>query len=84
MYSLGLQSYNLSNRVLNSHAQRPYFNKYFFFSILFFALMCGLRYRCGADCESYASGYEYRIVAKSETGMLSLPSAAVQVSQMAE
>ncbi len=58
MYSLGLQSYNLSNRVLNSHAQRPYFNKYFFFSILFFALMCGLRYRCGADCESYASGYD--------------------------
>ena len=36
------------------------------------------------DNVSYASGYEYRIVAKSETGMLSLPSATIQVSQMAE
>ncbi|MBP3224474.1 MAG: hypothetical protein J6M14_04105 [Campylobacter sp.] len=36
------------------------------------------------DYVNYTSGYEYRIIAKSQTGMLSLPSAPIQVSQMAE
>lgn len=40
-------------------------NIYFIGSILFFALMCGLRYRCGMDCESYVDGYNRLLAGNS-------------------
>lgn len=65
MYTWGGKSYRISNRALLNHSYRPYTNAYFYLSILFFALMCGLRYRCGADCESYAQGLERLIAGQS-------------------
>ena len=44
------------------HVERPFSNTKMdgamVLSVLFFALICGVRYRYGADCESYAAGME--------------------------
>lgn len=56
MYQLGLYS-NQKEQIIGNKAQ-AYNNVYLLASLFFFAMMCGLRYRCGTDCESYASIYE--------------------------
>lgn len=56
MYRLGINTAQLARGIPKSKSIADN-NIYFIGSILFFALMCGLRYRCGMDCESYVDDY---------------------------
>lgn len=62
MYFLGHKSYQLTKNASLDCETKDYTNVYYFIALFFFAIMCGLRFRCGADCESYVDGYE-RLVA---------------------
>ena len=58
MLQLGFKSAYLTRNIPVGSKPKAYNNVYMFWALLFFALMCGLRYRCGADCESYATGLD--------------------------
>lgn len=58
MLQLGLKSAYLTRNIPIGSKPKAYNNVYLFWALLFFALMCGLRYRCGADCESYVAGLD--------------------------
>lgn len=64
MYRLGINTAQLARGIPKSKSIADN-NKYFIGSILFFALMCGLRYRCGVDCESYVNGYNRLLAGNS-------------------
>lgn len=53
-YNLGMQAFRTDSQIHN--ISKPKFDKYMVWSIFFFAFMCGIRYRCGSDCESYVEG----------------------------
>jgi len=61
MYSLGMCA---QNGVTLSIKKYRLFDPNVLLSIIVFALVCGLRYNVGADCESYASYFEHFV----ETG----------------
>lgn len=62
---MALTMYQLGLKQIAHSRYRAYDNVYLLGAILFFALMCGLRYRCGADCESYVDGYNRLLAGNS-------------------
>ena len=68
MFILGFKTYQQSQTLTLNGGKKTKVNIYFYLALFFFAIMCGLRYRCGADCESYAIHYlDFRF--KHETGL---------------
>lgn len=57
MYRLGYSAYRRSQFLENTGRSREN-NRYFILAILFFVLICGIRFRVGKDCENYAAVLE--------------------------
>lgn len=58
MFALGSRAnewYRVNDNQTSSHLK---INWYHVLALLFFALICGIRFRVGADCESYVREYE--------------------------
>ena len=57
MYWCGLMCYRQTQYVASISGVAKPINSYFWLIVFFFAIMCGIRYRCGVDCEYYVSGF---------------------------
>ena len=57
MYRLGYGAYRQSQLLENNGRSRE-INRYVILAILFFTIICGIRFRVGKDCENYAEAIE--------------------------